>query len=121
MNLCGELGLGHTEDVNLPQKLIINEMIASIHCGNYFTIALTKSGNYYSWGWFDPIEKGFISDVPEYFIQKDPIISVNCGYDHVVVVSKSGKIYAWGNNRFGQLGLGHTENKILPQLIKFKF
>jgi hypothetical protein len=40
------------------------------------------------------------------------------GSEHVLAVTPDGETYAWGLNRFGQLGLGHTEESVhQPALV----
>lgn len=45
----GQLGLGHNQNQNKPQKLYLLHII-SVSCGGYHTIALTKTGTLYVWG-----------------------------------------------------------------------
>jgi alpha-tubulin suppressor-like RCC1 family protein len=36
---------------------------------------------------------------------------------HALVIDINGNLWAWGKNDYGQLGLGHTNNKIIPTQI----
>ncbi|HLX54622.1 MAG TPA: RCC1 domain-containing protein, partial [Aquella sp.] len=40
-NINGKLGLGHENDVTVPEEILFPEKIKSIHCGAYHSIALT--------------------------------------------------------------------------------
>ncbi|KAI6070048.1 putative E3 ubiquitin-protein ligase HERC3 isoform X1 [Aix galericulata] len=47
-----------------------------------------------------------------------PLAQIAAGGAHSVAVSLSGAVYSWGKNDFGQLGLGHTEDKDYPSYIE---
>ena len=41
-----------------------------------------------------------------------------CGYYHSVARTREGQVYVFGRNDYGQLGLGHRENRRLPQKLE---
>jgi alpha-tubulin suppressor-like RCC1 family protein len=43
------------------------------------------------------------------------IVQVAAGRGHTVELGADGCVWAWGNNSHGQLGLGHTESRSMPQ------
>ncbi|HLX52768.1 MAG TPA: hypothetical protein VKR58_02450, partial [Aquella sp.] len=49
-NHYGQLGLGHKNNMYVPSKLLMDEPIGSVSCGQRHTVALTKSGKCYMWG-----------------------------------------------------------------------
>jgi len=44
-------------------------------------------------------------------------MALSLGTDFTIVVTEHGDLYAFGTNRNGQLGLGTTENQLLPALL----
>ena len=44
-------------------------------------------------------------------------LQVCCGARHTLVKSNQGEVFAWGWNKYGQLGLGDTSNRVLPQQL----
>ena len=46
-----------------------------------------------------------------------PIVAISAAYYHCLAMDKNGNIYSWGYNYFGQLGIGKTQDKDIPQLI----
>lgn len=40
------------------------------------------------------------------------------GYNHVLFLTSSGRVYVIGDNKYGQLGLGHTQRIDIPTLIE---
>ena len=48
-NGYGQLGLGHNNDVNSPQKLNLDNII-KISCGLYHSMAITNLNQVYVWG-----------------------------------------------------------------------
>ena len=44
--------------------------------------------------------------------------SISCGQDHCVAVSSEGQVFTWGSNSRGQLGLGDSENRFRPTLVR---
>ncbi len=42
------------------------------------------------------------------------VLQVCCGARHTLVKTRQGEAYAWGWNKYGQLGLGDTENRLVP-------
>lgn len=129
-NDYGQLGLGDTVDRKLPQKVEnLNtpaySRIIAVGCGQYHTAIVTDTGKLFSFGKNDYGQLGV--DSPEN--QRLPIavrgtnldgrkcVQLCCGYYHTIaVVSGSVKastsVVAFGRNDYGQLGLGHTTQRV---------
>ena len=43
--------------------------------------------------------------------------SLSCGAEHTCLLSDAGALYSCGAGKRGQLGLGHTDNSVLPQRV----
>ena len=111
--------------------------ISQISCGNNFAMLLEFGGILFGLGnnkngelgltqdeqeltdeslnlqyFYSPIQNTFLSD---YYQEK--IIMVKCGFRHTVCLSGSKRVYVWGNNKYGQLGTGSFENKLIPTQI----
>ena len=115
----------------LNQKIKVNQ----ISCGNNFAMLLTMGGILFGLGnnkngqlgltedkdtdkdlslnyYYSPIQNIILSD---YYHER--IMNVKCGFGHTICLSSSKKVYAWGNNKYGQLGTGNFENKLIPVQI----
>ena len=45
------------------------------------------------------------------------VAHVACGAEHSLAASVCGAVFGWGANYFGQLGLGHTADQLLPRRL----
>ena len=43
--------------------------------------------------------------------------AVACGGEHSLAATSSGEVYSWGWGRYGNLGLGPAEDKLLPSKV----
>ncbi len=124
----GQLGDGissgtSTTPVEVHGVLNVGDLgsITQIAAGQNFAVALSSSGNVYTWGADNNV--GDLGDgiqntnsaVPVEVLggaqggtDLSSIIAVAAGADYVVALSSTGSIYAWGNNNDGQLGTGST-------------
>src|SRR5208283_1499766 len=50
-NGYGQLGLGHTQNQNSPQKLNLPAPVKKIICGGSYSIAITTTNEIYVWGY----------------------------------------------------------------------
>ncbi|KAJ1387800.1 Regulator of chromosome condensation, RCC1 [Sesbania bispinosa] len=123
----GQLGHGDTEDRLFPTKVsaLDGQDIVCVTCGAYYTVARTESsGDVYSWGWgdFGRLGHGDLSDLliprPIRALQGVTIKQLACGDNHCLVVTMESKVLSWGRNQNGELGLGTTEDVLLPQKIQ---
>jgi alpha-tubulin suppressor-like RCC1 family protein len=77
------------------------EKVKAISCGLWHTLALTKSGCIYSWG-YNIFRQLVVGDnenrqIPTLVILKDIIIEkISCGLRHSLLLSRDGDIYAFG-------------------------
>ncbi|XP_021567716.1 E3 ISG15--protein ligase HERC5 [Carlito syrichta] len=107
------------------QSILQEKNIIQITCGDYHSLALSKGGELFAWGQNQHGQLGIGRMFPSTCtpqIVEDlagvPLVQIAAGEAHSMALSMSGNIYSWGNNEFGQLGLGHTENKDSPSLIE---
>ncbi|CAL0319733.1 unnamed protein product [Lupinus luteus] len=123
----GQLGHGDTDDRLLPTQLseLDGRDILSITCGADHTIAYSESlSAVYSWGWgdFGRLGHGNSSDLfipqPIRALQGLKIKQIACGDSHCLAVTMEGEVQSWGRNQNGQLGLGTTEDSLVPQKIQ---
>lgn len=123
----GQLGHGDAEDRSLPTHLsaLDGQEVVSVICGADHTNAYSESRReVYSWGWgdFGRLGHGNHYDVftpqPIKVLQGLRIKQIACGDSHCLAVTMEGEVQSWGRNQNGQLGLGTTEDSLLPQKIR---
>ena len=102
-----------------------NEFIVDVAAGYSFSIAVTKSGRVYCWGFNDKSQLGlghrYNQDRPQLvkeLLDKE-ITSAYCGQQHSLVLTKDGEVWSWGLGVFGQLGLGDAREGLVPREIEF--
>eukprot|EP00252_Welwitschia_mirabilis_P003499 TRINITY_DN13557_c0_g1_i1.p1 TRINITY_DN13557_c0_g1~~TRINITY_DN13557_c0_g1_i1.p1 ORF type:complete len:436 (+),score=82.89 TRINITY_DN13557_c0_g1_i1:975-2282(+) len=124
----GQLGHGDAEDQHLPTIISALDSceITSVICGADHTTAYSdKTLAVYSWGWgdFGRLGHGNSSDlfIPQAIkaLQGLRIKQISCGDSHCLAVTDDGVVQSWGRNQNGQLGLGDTEDCLVPQKIEF--
>ena len=111
-----------------PAKILLNEKINNISCGNNFCLILTNSGLLYSMGKsnkYGQLGTGDYSShlspiLIEYFLNSNErITQISCGFKHSVAKTSLGKVYTWGANSKGQLGNNSYNNLTIPGIVKF--
>lgn len=123
----GQLGHGDAQDRLLPTQLssLDEHEIVSVTCGADHTTAYSLSRvEVYSWGWgdFGRLGHGNSSDLftpqPIKALHGLKIKQIACGDSHCLAVTVDGEVQSWGRNQNGQLGLGTTEDSLVPQKIQ---
>ncbi len=118
-----QLGLGDTESRSYPQKVggFEGSAILEVACGTRFSLALSKSGNVYSWGRGDDGQLGHqkggaLVMIPRLVqkLESVSIMSIAARGSHSLALSSDGRVFAWGRNEDGQLGLGTRQNVRIP-------
>ncbi|XP_004635012.1 secretion-regulating guanine nucleotide exchange factor [Octodon degus] len=127
-NSYGQLGLGHKQDVLLPQQLTdfckpecVRKITGGgghstivIDGGGLFVCGLNKDGQ---------LGLGHTEDVLCFTFCKSlggcPIQQVACGWDFTIMLTESGQVLSCGSNAFGQLGVPPGPRRCLvPQAIE---
>ncbi|KAK1419253.1 hypothetical protein QVD17_28417 [Tagetes erecta] len=123
----GQLGHGDAEDRLSPTQLsaLDGEEIVSLTCGADHTTAFSESQlKVFSWGWGDFGRLGhgnstdFFIPQPIKALQGIRIRQIACGDSHCLAVTMEGEVQSWGRNQNGQLGLGTSEDSLVPQKIE---
>jgi len=124
-NVCGQLGLGD-ENIweEIPKKIPELLNIQSVSCGKSFSLCVSVDGNVWGFGdnSFGQLGIGKVFGDKVYSpvcIENIPfIISVHCGYYHSFCISDSHKVFGFGYNKHSQLGIGGSNSKSKPVLLK---
>ncbi|XP_045681465.1 secretion-regulating guanine nucleotide exchange factor isoform X2 [Phyllostomus hastatus] len=127
-NSYGQLGLGHKEDVLLPQQL--NDFckpvcVRRITGGGGHSAVITDGGSLFVCGLNKDgqLGLGHTEDVlfftPCKLLLGCPIRQVACGWDFTIILTENGQVLSCGSNSFGQLGVPHGPRRCLvPQAIE---
>lgn len=132
-NSKGQLGNGLTDNKSLPicisdlQNNVLNgKKIEKIFLRDANAFALDNTGKLYSWGggnFSGQLGNGSsvssktpmcISDIDGSELKEKKIVNVILNYYVSIALDENGKVYVWGDNSKGQLGIGNTENQMLP-------
>lgn len=95
------------------QPVQINELetnVKEISCGEYFSVALDKNGNAYSWGRGDQGQLGHNNkadlSTPKKIEFPGKIKKVSAGDTHLMLLDENGQVFVTGSGRDGQIGRG---------------
>ncbi|KAK3100706.1 hypothetical protein FSP39_024049, partial [Pinctada imbricata] len=121
----GKLGRGGSEGCNVPHEVdrLRGLGVIQIECGAQFSLALTKSGQVWTWGKGDYFRLGHGTDAhvrkPQLVegLKQKKVIHVAVGALHCLAVTDGGQVYAWGDNDHGQQGNGTTTVNRKPALV----
>ncbi|XP_032737046.1 secretion-regulating guanine nucleotide exchange factor isoform X5 [Lontra canadensis] len=127
-NSYGQLGLGHKEDVLLPQQLsdfCKPECIRRLTGGGGHSAVVTDGGGLFVCGLNKDgqLGLGHTEDVLYFTACRSflgcPILQVACGWDFTIILTESGQVLSCGSNCFGQLGVPHGPRRcVVPQSIE---
>ena len=98
VNCDGRLGLGDTENRNVPERLVLDSIV-SIKCGYYHSLALRANGDVYTWYDFNGLKYTCMPQIP-HKINISNIILIHCSADKNIVIDKNGKIYMGDKGNF---------------------
>ncbi|XP_073664758.1 secretion-regulating guanine nucleotide exchange factor isoform X6 [Tursiops truncatus] len=127
-NSYGQLGLGHKEDVLLPQQLsdFCNPgCVKRITGGGGHSAVVTDEGSLFVCGLNKDgqLGLGHTEDVLYFTPCKSllgcPVQQVACGWDFTIILTENGQVLSCGSNSFGQLGIPHGPRRcVVPQAIE---
>lgn len=126
-NEFGQLGNRTTVGSNIPKpvKDLGRKFIVDISCGAFHSLALTKNGRVFSWGfnfWGQLGNKDNYNQlIPTKVngLDSEIVIAIGCGHHSSVALTKNGYVYCWGHNGFGQLGIGTDDRfKNIPMKVR---
>lgn len=115
-NSYNQLGLDAPEPCQpaLIESFLAIGPIASISCGNSFTMLLTATGRVYGVGRNNYYQIGVENTnshkrpVLVEALKNIDIIQVETGHEHTIALAADGRVFAWGRNT--QCQLGNTKN-----------
>ncbi|KAK3907967.1 E3 ubiquitin-protein ligase HERC2 [Frankliniella fusca] len=122
----GKLGRGGSEGCSVPQNVErLNSLgVCLIECGAQFSLALTKSGQVWTWGKGDYYRLGLDSDAHMRWptlveaLRGERVVQVAVGALHCLAVTDQGVVYAWGDNDHGQQASGSTLVNRKPAMVQ---
>ncbi|XP_054165961.1 RCC1 and BTB domain-containing protein 2-like [Oppia nitens] len=115
-NRFGCLGIGvNDEDIKIPQlnAVLTDKEVTNLFTGFGHVLALTASGQCYSWGentmgqlGIGTYDSPVCTPTPVVLSRTDDlqIVAISCGNRHTLALTTDGCVYGWGRNTFGAIG-----------------
>ncbi|KAM6177234.1 E3 ISG15--protein ligase HERC5-like [Erethizon dorsatum] len=125
-NVHGQLGVGRMfPSTPTPQAVqsLTGVPLVQISAGEAHSMALSMSGNIYSWGKNDCGQLGLghtrSTDSPSLVEApaNQKVEFLACGGAHTALLTQDGLMFTFGAGKYGQLGHNSTENELRPCLV----
>ncbi|XP_061538202.1 probable E3 ubiquitin-protein ligase HERC6 isoform X1 [Phycodurus eques] len=118
----GQLGLLPNRVYNTqrasPVQIPMPIPVIQVACGNYYSLALTKGGDVFSWGLNSHGQLGLGRQTSLQYtplqvpaLNGIPVSQISAGAAHALFLTLSGLVYCCGANQHGQLGLNRIDDK----------
>lgn len=104
----GQLGHGDVENVDNGCAQLIDALdgvpVKAIAAGGWHSIALSREGDVYVWGWNESGQLGYSRDtismkalpLPLEISEDDCFMAISAGSRHSMAVSENGILFGWG-------------------------
>ena len=114
----GQLGLGDTVDRSIPTRVPFPSgvSIAAASAGIDMTIAVSTTGDVYTWGNSDVSPSGATPGMIG-SLSGLGVTGVSAGGYFFLAWTSDGALYSWGNNGGGRLGRAGAGNILTPGLV----
>ena len=126
-NHQGQLGIGTTANTETPTFVTgasLGSAVSGIFACNYNTFFITPAGDVYGCGHNNNGQLGLGDTarrlVPNYITgatQGSAVSSIAASVDNSLFLTPNGDVYGCGYNNYGQLGLGDTTQRLVPNYI----
>ncbi len=123
-------GHGSIKDITTPKAIeaLKCARVCDLVCGDKHSLAIDAKGVLYSWGCGAAGRLGHEDENDRVTPQKverlssrwENIKSISAGMDNSSCINEEGIIYIWGGGSHGKLGLGNTQNQLVPRILKWK-
>jgi alpha-tubulin suppressor-like RCC1 family protein len=129
-NSSGQLRNGRKVDNKKPElnEYMSDLFITDVKCGSSHSVALTNTGEVYSWGFYRSGLTGYLSGADYQItpIKVDgfdgkKVKAISCGYWHSMALTECGRAYSWGINNWGQLGVKKCESSLYAKMIDISY
>ena len=126
----GQLGVGDTENRVVP-TLVRGELqgrkVLQVAAGVCHTMCVTDDGAVFAFGASDTgqlgvggTERRLVPTLLRGELENKSVMQVAAGDEHTMIVTADGLVFATGDNSKGQLGVGDTENRLVPTLVTWQ-
>jgi alpha-tubulin suppressor-like RCC1 family protein len=95
--------------------------IVKVFCGGHYSMVVTKEKKLYGWGWnYRELLTSRLhgEEIKKPFLMTTGVVDVACGWGHRLAFMEDGTVVGWGWNERGQLGLGHMNSTIVPEVVQ---
>ena len=124
----GRLGYACTSYPTRPRRVpaahFSDERVVMLAAGGRHTVALCEEGHVYTWGWGRKGQLGHNDRESQFAPRKVAsarfeahVVFVAAGGDHTVAMTAGGELRTWGCGEYGCLGLGTTDDMLVPTLV----
>jgi len=130
-NEAGQLGIGPTHQSRVVEPRLVQGLagsqVTSLALGTTHSMALTSSGEVYTWGHGDtgalghgPVSPSKVEWTPKLVraLCGVRVRSLCAGFFSSGCVDEAGKSYSWGHGLYWQLGHGEPHNEFSPRRIE---
>jgi alpha-tubulin suppressor-like RCC1 family protein len=127
--LLGGDGRNPNDKVRTPTAVAGLDRVRSIAGGWYAGAAVREDGSVWMWGsdrngvmgtgtLTGPYESGKQYHQPRRVDGITGVVQIAAGLNHVLALRNDGTVWSWGWNKFGQLGVGDTEDRGVPTPVR---
>ncbi|MBC9131004.1 hypothetical protein FcAc13_06725 [Frischella sp. Ac13] len=98
--------------INTPCRILEGQSVIQIGAGEYVSMALTKSGEVYTWGHSIYGQTGNgtlraingIQKIPQEYFNNQAVVLIGSAYEGGYAVNASGQIFGWGDDQHNSFG-----------------
>ena len=123
----GQLGIGimaaHETRV-VPRQELEGRKVLQVAAGGLHTVCVTVDGAVFAFGFnykgqlgLGGTENMLVPTLMRGELENKSVMQVAAGYKHTIFVTADGLVFACGDNDEGQLGVGDTEERLIPTLV----